>query len=129
MTLLISECCLRGCWCKSLSYDTRTHSPRAASLCSSSSLSVLCGRPICRTWFCPSLLDLHSSTLFVPGITKDKMCLYKEEEKKKHKGLSRSTSRATNTAHQHLLHILSLIILMTSFIHSLWGPCSAEYEL
>lgn len=43
-------------------------SPSAASLCSSSSLSVLCGRPIWRTWFWPSLLDLHNSARFVPGV-------------------------------------------------------------
>lgn len=44
-------------------------SPRAASLCSSSSLSVVWGRPIWRTWFWPSLLDLHSRARLVPEIT------------------------------------------------------------
>lgn len=42
-------------------------SPSAASLCSSSSLSVLWGLPIWRTWFWPSLLDLHSRALLVPA--------------------------------------------------------------
>jgi len=41
--------------------------PSADSLCSSSSLSVLCGRPIWSTWFWPSLLDLHSRARFEPG--------------------------------------------------------------
>lgn len=53
-----------------LHFNSSIFSPSAASLCSSSSFSVVCGRPIWRTWFWPSTLALQSRARFVPAFKK-----------------------------------------------------------